>query len=715
MNRKNSCMSLRAMLALGVALGSIHGAMMQSAKAEDTKENKPDILTATIYGRVQPIAVGDSLSPKTINGNSGSLTAPSVNQAKKEKSRVAGAVDVVALEEFSDKYALNLGDMLANSPGVYAQKRWGEEVRLSIRGSGLGRSFHLRGVQLLQDGVPISLADDSGDFQELDASSARYLEVYRGGNALQYGASSLGGAINLVTPTGHTAQADNEVGLEIGSDGVERVHSAVARRFEKGDAFVSITAAHSDGWRDHSEADSARVNSNVGLVLNDSTETRFYITYNNLNQDLPSAVTLKQALETPRLVAAINKRNDYERDIRSLRLANKTTFKLEGSDKLDVGAYATFKELFHPIFQVIDQEYNNYGVYARYNGSGTLAGHRNDVVLGSNVRLGYTDARQFINAKGQKGVKTAESDQDASSYSLYGENQFFLTPELALVAGGQLLYANRDFQDKLKPINNAEKDFTSFSPKLGVLWDYAEGQQFFANISRSYEVPTYSELVQSPVVAFVPVSAQKAWTGEIGARGKTKDIAWDATIYRSQIKGEMLNYTVAPNIPASTFNAGDTIHQGAELGVEFDVGSNFVAAPHRLTFRNTYNYSDFSFDGDKQYKNNIIAGAPQHFYRGELRYDHGNGWQITPNVEWVPEGAWVDYANTLRAPSYAVWGVKTAYTLDNGLEFYVDARNLANKRYVSNFGTVTDARKASTAVFYPGDGRSLYAGVKVKF
>jgi len=45
-------------------------------------------------------------------------------------------------------------------------------------------------------------------------------------------------------------------------------------------------------------------------------------------------------------------------------------------------------------------------------------------------------------------------------------------------------------------------------------------------------------------------------------------------------------------------------------------------------------------------------------------------------------------------------GVQTA----NGALLYLDARNLTDRRYISDFGTVTDARTASTAVFYPGTG-----------
>ena len=52
-----------------------------------------------------------------------------------------------------------------------------------------------------------------------------------------------------------------------------------------------------------------------------------------------------------------------------------------------------------------------------------------------------------------------------------------------------------------------------------------------------------------------------------------------------------------------------------------------------------------------------------------------------------------------------------------GVFLFVDARNLTGKRYVSDLSTIADARSpgANTAVFYPGEGRSVYAGARVSF
>jgi len=107
--------------------------------------------------------------------------------------------------------------------------------------------------------------------------------------------------------------------------------------------------------------------------------------------------------------------------------------------------------------------------------------------------------------------------------------------------------------------------------------------------------------------------------------------------------------------------------------------------------------------------------VPQRLYRAELRHDHPSGWFVAPSVEWSITDTWVDYANTLKAPSYAVASLNAGWTLDRGVSLFLDARNLFDTRYISNFSAVTDARIASTAVFYPGEGRSVFVGVRLAY
>ncbi|MBN8532398.1 MAG: TonB-dependent receptor, partial [Alphaproteobacteria bacterium] len=456
---------------------------------------------------------------------------------------------------------------------------------------------------------------------------------------------------------------------------------------------------------------------NWGIKIGEAAETRFYVAYNNISQEVPGSLSLSDALNRPESVLTGNLAGDYGRDIRSLRVSNVTSFEAGDGVTVDLGGYGQWRELFHPIFQVLDQESWNGGVFARTRVKGSLGGHRNEAMLGLNARTGTTDALQFVNLRGSRGAKTADGDQDATQIDLYGENRFFVTNEHSLVAGAQFIHAGRDYTNNLNPAASADRDYNSVSPKLGWIWDYQPGAQAFFSVSRSYEPPTFSELVQSDVTGYVPLDAQSGWTGEIGTRGSSGRWAWDLTAYHSRIENELLGYTVNPTIPAATFNAGNTVHQGLELGLDLEIGQGwlFSAKDDRLVLRQVYTLSDFNFDGDPQYGDNRIAGIPLHLYAAELRYEDARGFHLAPRLEWAPEGAWVDHANTLQSPSYITFGFGAGVEVRKGVELFLDARNLFDERYVSNASTVTDARTASTAVFYPGEGRSVFVGLKAAF
>ena len=66
-------------------------------------------------------------------------------------AKTAGGAEVVSHDAYADRFLVSLRDTLAFSPGVYTQPRYGQEVRISIRGSGLSRGYHMRGLTLLQD------------------------------------------------------------------------------------------------------------------------------------------------------------------------------------------------------------------------------------------------------------------------------------------------------------------------------------------------------------------------------------------------------------------------------------------------------------------------------------------------------------------------------------------------------------------------------------
>src|SRR3546814_7473615 len=99
---------------------------------------------------------------------------------------------------------------------------------------------------------------------------------------------------------------------------------------------------------------------------------------------------------------------------------------------------------------------------------------------------------------------------------------------------------------------------------------------------------------------------------EIGTRGRVGIASWDVTFYRSNLRSEMLQFALAPDVPSSTFNAGRTRHQGIEAGLD-------LALAPWARLRQVYQLNDFRFRDDAQYGDNRLPVVPKQQYRAELR------------------------------------------------------------------------------------------------
>ena len=164
------------------------------------------------------------------SSDGGALTVPTTSQAAEDIQRTPGAVEVVPDHQFKDGPANTIWDILGWVPGVITQPKSNVDNRVSIRGSGLTRNYGNRGINLYMDGIPINTSDGLFDVFEIDPSAYRYVEVFKGANALRFGGNALGGAINFVTPTGRDAKAFDGR-FDVGSFGFAR--GQVSGRLER--------------------------------------------------------------------------------------------------------------------------------------------------------------------------------------------------------------------------------------------------------------------------------------------------------------------------------------------------------------------------------------------------------------------------------------------------------------------------------------------------
>jgi iron complex outermembrane receptor protein len=249
-----------------------------------------------------------------------------------------------------------------------------------------------------------------------------------------------------------------------------------------------------------------------------------------------------------------------------------------------------------------------------------------------------------------------------------------------------------------------------------VLWNVSPTVQVFGNLAWSAEVPSFGESSSVAGVNFTHIEAQTAKTFEIGTRGRLPDFTWNLAIYRAMIDNELqCLYSSFGN--CQVVNADKTIHQGVEIGFGAAIAKSMLAdgaSPDRLWLNLAYTFSDFRFDGDAKFGDNLLPGAPQHFVRAELLYKHPSGFYVGPNIEWVPEAYYVDSANTTKTSPYAIWGLKLGFDDGGPMSVYLEARNLADEAYIASV-SIIDKASPTSSLYEPGTGRAVFAGIRYKW
>lgn len=438
----------------------------------------------------------------------GTPTSPSVEEARDELERIPGAIGLVEDEGFADIFAQSIGDTLELTPGVFADTSAQRESRISIRGSGLNSSFERRGLMILRDGVPISRAAGNTEFQEVDPLTVRYVEVFKGANGLRYGSTQLGGAVNVVSPTGQTARSPIALRAEGGSFDTFRANASLAGAGDTTDYWIGVTGLTSDGYREHSDVRSLYGHGNLGWQVTDNIETRFYVTALSDNFELAGSLTLADALANPRAagrpvtvgpffpggpVTVLDPgpiADDWDRNLDVYRISNLTVIDLGGAD-LELGAWYSRRSLDHAITRlagIIVQGEDEVGGSLRLTGELPFLVSQSRWQVGASYAFGSNDAQTFANEFGERGALTSRSDQDSSMLMAFGQIDLSLTESLTLIGGGQYARATRDV-DAILNTETGRGEYDQFNPRVGLLFDVNEDVQVFGNINRSFEPP----------------------------------------------------------------------------------------------------------------------------------------------------------------------------------------------------------------------------------
>ncbi len=656
-------------------------------------------------------------------------------QVEAERAATPGGVTVVEGAELYSRHVNNMADMLRYVPGLFAESGYGnEELFFSSRGSNLDAvDYDKNGVKLLQDGLPVTTADGNSHNRVIDPLAARYTTVARGANALTYGASTLGGAIDFVSPTARNS-APLTAFVNGGSHGSFNGRLTAGGVREAFDGLVTVEGRHWGGYRDHSDQERFGLYANGGWQPSPTTSVRLFGTYVNNDLRLPGALTRADVDADPDQASTAALDGNYGKVVKTARLAGKATWALGATGSLSAGLSFEKQSLFHPIVNqifvdfdgpgpnapvevfslLIDTDHRDVGAMVRYDRN--LGRH--DLLAGLNYGDGTVDGGNYRNRNGQPNGLSELVDNDADSVELFFMDCWRATDRLTAVFGAQVVSAGRNVRTTnatTGALSNPTDRYAAINPRAGLIAALDGGAgELYGNVSRLFEAPTTFQMqddVRGGNATLDPMSGtvvEFGWRSRAG-HGSTR-WTWDVAAYYARIDDEILSLD-DPNAPGNslTTNIDKTTHAGIEaiFGGSVDVGDG-----HRIEPQITFTVNRFTFAGDPVYGGNRLPAAPSSLARGEVLYRHARGFYAGPTFDLVGR-RYADFANSYTVDGYGLLGLRAGFA-SRRWELFADVRNLFDREYIATLG-VLNVAAAGARVLYPGAPTSVYTGIRYSF
>ncbi|ARA93128.1 hypothetical protein AWN76_008125 [Rhodothermaceae bacterium RA] len=647
-------------------------------------------------------------SPDTLRYTLPDIEVEAVRATETEATApFAVAVDVRDPARLALDPALTLDAALGTLPGTWFNDRghFALGERLSIRGMGWRSAFGVRGVQVVLDGIPLTMPDGQAILDIVDPALVRRAEVMRGPASLFWGNGS-GGALFLSTQT-LSPTFTGRIRALTGSDGLWQTTAEAAGPVGPHHVQAYVSTTHQDGFRDYSTGRLTRTGLHGHVALGPSTRLRVTAAAAALDTEHPGSLTREQ-LEADRTGADtryVNTASGKESLQAQLGL---TLDRQTRAGLASASVYGITRDLQNPLpFAYIDLFRRAGGARLALQGAQGRLTYR----LGLDAGLQDDDRLERNNAGGRPGdVRRTDQQETVRNTAAYAVIGLRLHPALRLTAGLRADRVRFDMEDRLTTDGDqsGHRTFAAWSPAFGLA--YQRGSALlFANVSTAFETPTTTELVNSPEPGggFNPDLAPQRTRGvEFGLRGgwPTARLVLDAAVFHMTVADQFNSFTSGDG---ETFyvNSGRTVHDGVELAVTWTV----VPA---LELSATYAGSRFVFD-EGALEGNQLPGIPDHRAFLRLRGERRGFWAMA-TLEAVST-YFADDANTAENDGYAVLDLNLGHTgVAVGrarLQPFAQVRNLTDTAY--NGSVVVNA--SGGRYYEPAPGRTIQAGLNVRF
>jgi iron complex outermembrane receptor protein len=656
-------------------------------------------------------------------------------EVEAQRASTPGGVTVVDGDQLFQRHVGNLADMLRFVPGVWADSAYGnEELFFSSRGSNLDAvDYDKNGIKLLQDGLPVTTADGNNHNRVVDPLTARYASVARGANALTYGASTLGGAIDFTSPTARNS-APFSVFLDGGSFGALNGRVTVGRAGDRVDGLLTVEGRNFDGYRDHSGQERFGLYGNIGWQPSAMTNVQLFGTYVNNDLQLPGALTRAEVEADPDQASAAALDGNYGKVVKTGRVAAKVARSFGTAGSLSAGLSYEGQSLFHPIVSqifvdfdgpgpnppvevfslLIQTDHRDLGAMVRYDRR--VGDH--DLLAGLNFGKGSVDGGNYRNLHGQPNGLAESYNSNSDTVEAFAMDRWQASTRWMAVFGAQVVSAAREVlvtNAITGAVTHPDDRYTSVNPRAGVIASLNDAGELYGNVSRLFEAPTTFQIIDDVRGGNATLDPMSGIVAEVGWRSRASQSSgtqwtWDIAAYYASISNEILSMD-DPNAPGNSLvtNIDKTTHAGLEAHVGSSVA---VGGAHRIDPQVSVTLNQFHFADDPVYGSNRLPAAPTYAARGEVLYKHVSGVYAGPTFDLVGE-RYVDFANSYTVDSYALMGLRAGFS-GRRFEVFGELRNLFDTDYIATVG-VLNVAPPDARVLYPGAPLSAYTGVRWSF
>lgn len=698
--------SATACIACALALG------MQRADAQ------PQVAVPSPHGGT-PAAAGGELEPVTV-------TATRVEQRNFD---VPAAVDTVGIDAIrAQQPGVDLSEALDRVPGIQVRNRqnFAQDLQVSSRGFGARASFGVRGVRLLQDGIPLTMPDGQGQTGLFDLDAANRIEVLRGPFAALYGNSS-GGLVSVFTedpprqPTfvGNAAAGSHRT-WKLGG-GYGNTIGDVGLRF---DASRFAT----DGYRRHSRA--VR-NLGSARIAWSGDDDRFALNATALDQpdtQDPLGLTRTQLLDDRRQPGSQALAFDTRKSVDHAQLGAEWERRLAAESTLRVRAYGGERRITQFLaFRgdtpgssggVVDLDRGFGGLNLQWSKTARIAGGRFDATIGVDYDRMQERRKGFVNDSGVTGELRRDESDTVRDFDQYALLEWWMLPHWKIAGGVRRSDVRFDIDDDFVHASNPDDSgrlrYRATSPVIGLLHTLGPTTNVYVSMGRGFETPTFSELAYRPDGLPGPnfaLKASRSTNYEAGIKWLAgKSTRMNAALFRTTTRQD-----IVPDVNAggrTTFrNAARTARHGLELAVESAWGAGF-----ETWFAWTWTCAEFrdyrALDGT-DLSGKSLPGVPKASAYAEIVWRHpGSGFVTGLDLRWDDEVP-VDDSNSQHADSYLVVDWRAGYTWRVSgwqIEPFVRLDNVFDRRYVGS--VIVNA--AGGRFYEPAPERSVFAGLRAR-